>query len=176
MQILGILLVLINITTVVGPITGVAIMYQDHMEELVIPPEMAQMINNTITIGQQTTLAEVVGAEFDNESRTATLTVLFTNPLNYTLTLKSISADVVCALHDVTLGQIALSQEVELPAAGTTQAVLICNWLESAESHFQAEHPGATSIDVNLVGFTANINDITVQTDEPIEIPNVPIA
>ena len=175
-QILGILLVLINVATVVGPVTGVAIMYQGNMEELVIPPEMTQIINNTITVGQQTTLAEVVGAEFDNVSRKVTLTVNFTNPLNYTLTLKFLSADVVCALHNSTLGQIALSEQVSLPAAETTQAIIICNWTENAEGHIQAEHVGATSIDANLVGFTANVNDVTVETDEPIGIPNVPIA
>jgi hypothetical protein len=177
MQIIGLILVLINVGTIVAPIAGMAIVYQDHIESLVIPPELTQILNSTVAVGQEsTTLAKIVGVEFDNASRTMALTVNFTNPLNYTLSLKSFAADVECTLHNYQLGHLELGNAFDLPAAETTQAIINCTWTQSGESHFQTEHPGATSIDLNLAGLTVNVNDITMQMSEPIGIPNVPIV
>ncbi len=177
MQIIGLILVLINVGTIVAPVAGMAIVYQDHLTDLVIPPELTQILNNTIAVGQETTtLAKIVGVQFDNVTRTVTLTVDFTNPLNFTLTLKSFSADVECTLHHYPLGHLDLGNAVDLLAAETTQTIISCTWTESGESHFQTEHPGASSIDLNLVGLTVNVNDIIMQMSEPIGIPNVPIV
>lgn len=177
MQIIGLILVLINVGTIVAPIAGIAIVYQDHIENLVIPPQLTQILNSTIAVGQDTTsLAKIIAVEFDNTSRTITLTVNFTNPFDYTLSLTSFTADVQCSLHNFTMGHLELSNVVILPASGTVSGTVIGTWTQTGEMHFQAKHSGATTIDLNLVGLTLTINDVTMQIDEPVGIPNVPIV
>ena len=122
------------------------------------------------------TLAESVSAEFDTASRTATLTVNFTNPLNYTLSLESITAEGQCPDHNFTIGQFNLPYTINLPATETTQIIIVCTWTQNAEDHFQAEHSSETTIDINLLGFTANFNGVCLQLSDPINIPNIPIV
>jgi hypothetical protein len=177
MQILGILLVLINISAITAPVAGVAIVYQDHIQDAVIPPQLTHIINNEISLGADpTTLAEFVAVEFDNESRTFRLTINFTNPLNYDLGLKSLDAEVQCASHNSVIGQISLGNTVDLSAEETTSVIVICTWTQSAENHFQAEHTDEKTIDINLMGFTANFNDIHLQVSDPILVSDVPIV
>ncbi len=176
MQALGILLVLINVATIAGPVVGVAIVYNDNLTALVIPPELTQLLNSTIALGNQATLAQVVDLHIDNNSRIMTLTVDFTNPLNYTLSLNSFSANVECYEHNYPLGYLNLTNPIPLPAAQTTQVDFVCTWTSSAENHFQTSHPGATTIDLNLVGLVINVNDVNLAMSEPIEIPRLPIV
>jgi hypothetical protein len=176
MQAIGIILVLINVLTVAGPVVGVAIMYQDNLTELVVPPEVTRILNNTIAITEQTPLVKIVSFELNNATRTVTLTANFTNPLNCTLSLRSMSANVICKSHSYTLGQLTLGQEVDLPALEMTPVIAVCTWTGTAEIHLQMEHAGATSLDVILVGFAVNVNDMNMEMSEPIEIPNVPLT
>jgi hypothetical protein len=177
MQIVGILLLLLNIGTIAAPMAGVAIVYQDHIQDVIIPPQLTDMINNTISLGADpTTLVKFVAADFNNVTRTVTLTVDFSNPLDYTLRLKSLTADVQCAAHDFILGQFNLVYPIDLPGEQTTQVTLSCFWTENAENHYRIQHSGETTIDIELMYFTANVNDITMQLTEPISVPDVPIV
>ena len=177
MQIIGILLVLLNVGSIAAPMAGIAVVYQDNLEEIVLPPQITDMINNTVSLGADpTTLVEFVDAEFDNVSRTITLTVDFTNPLDYALNLKLLNADVQCAEHDFNIGQMNLAAAVELPATVTTRTVVICTWTESAENHFRLSHSGESTTDVNLMYLTVNVNDITIQLTDPVNIPDLPIV
>jgi hypothetical protein len=176
MQALGILLVLINVVTIAGPVVGVAIVYQNNLTELVIPPELTQLLNSTVVLGNQATLAQVLNVQIDNNSRTLTLTVGFTNPLNYTLTLNSFDATLECSQHHYFFGNLNLVSPVALPAALTTEVNLVCLWSTEAEAHVRAAHPGATNIDLNLLGLIINVNDINVALSNPVGVPNVPIA
>jgi hypothetical protein len=177
MQVIGLILILINIGAITAPLAGVAIVYQDHIQDVVIPPQITDMINSAVSLGvDPTTLAKIVAAEFDNASRLATLTINFTNPLNYTLNLKSLTAEIQCASHNYNLGQANLGTPIELPAIETTPVIIFCTWTQNAENHFQAQHPSESTINVNLVNFTVNFNDVYLQLSDPISIPNVPIA
>jgi hypothetical protein len=175
-QFVGILLVLLNVGSIVAPVAGVAIVYQDHIQDIVIPPQLTDMINDTISVGADPrTLATLVSAEFDNASRTATLTVDFQNPLNYTLSLNSLTAEVQCTDHGFALGTFSLAGAVELPAAVSTPVILTCSWTQNAETHFNNQHQGASTVSLSLVGLSVNFNDITVQLTETITIPDVPV-
>jgi hypothetical protein len=177
MQIVGLLLLLINIGSITAPIAGIAIAYQDNIQEIVIPPQLTNVINSTISLGADpTTLVKFVAADFNNVSRTITLTVNFTNPLNYTLSLKSLSADVQCTAHNFNIGQFNLVQPVDLPGEQTTLVTVVCTWTESAENHYSLLHSGETTTDINLMYLTANVNDITMQLTDPISVPDIPIV
>ena len=167
---------MINIVTITGPVAGVAIAYQDHISEIVVPPQVTQVLNDTFNMGQQGSLAEVVDAQFDNASRTLTLTVNFTNPLNYSLTLKSFCANVECSAHGYPLGQVNINEAGIIQPAEAILLTVFGAWTADGEAHIQTEHAGATSLDINLTGTVINMNDITIEITEPIEIPDVPIT
>ena len=175
MQWVGVLLILVNVATIVTPFAVVAVTYQNNLTELVAPPEITQIMNSTFS-GAQFQMPVFAGASIDNSSRTATLTFNFTNPLNYNLTLKDVSADVFCSAHNFTLGQVSLESPVFIPAAQDIQINIVCAWTAEAENHFATEHAGATVIDVNLVNLALNVNEIVLQMSERIGVPNVPIT
>lgn len=175
MQAVGVILTLITIATVLGPMATVVIQYNNNLSELVVPHEVSEMLNSTIGTGQFE-MPVFVGSQYDNATHTATLTVNFTNTFAYSLTLKSISGDVQCTLHNQTLGFLSLKNTVEIPAGETTQIPVICTLSENAESHFQTEHAGATSVDVKVLDLNVNVNDVTVQLSESVDLPNIPIV
>ena len=186
MQAIGIILLLISIGTIVGPVGAVVVMYRDNLIQLVIPPQINDIINgngiNTITqdngsSGPGGFLAPVfVGAQIDNASRTFTVTVNFTNTFNLNLTLNGLSAGVECSQHNYPLGTISTNGVIEVLSGETTQITISGPWTQDAENHFTTEHAGATAIDVNLVNLTIDVNGITVQQSEPISVGSVPLT
>ena len=49
MQLLGVLLILIYVGAAVGPVAGVVIAYNGNLQEMVIPPEVQNMVANTFS-------------------------------------------------------------------------------------------------------------------------------
>jgi hypothetical protein len=186
MQAVGIILLLISIGTTVGPVGAVVVIYRDNLVQLVVPPQINDIINsnsaiNTITqdngiSGQGGFLTPVfVGAQIDNVSRTFAVTVNFTNTFNLNLTLNGLSAGVFCSQHNYPLGNIGINGVIEVLSGETTRITVSGAWTQVAENHFTTEHAGETAIDVNLVNLTVNVNGITVQQTEPISVGSVPL-
>jgi hypothetical protein len=186
MQAVGLILLLISIGTVVGPVGAVVVMYRDNLVQLVVPPEINDIINGNSTLANITQdngasgsggfLTPVfVGSQIDSMSRTFTVTVNFTNTFNLNFTLNGLTAGVVCSQHNYPLGNINLNGVIEILSGETTQITASGSWTQDAENHFLTEHLGATAIDVNLVDLTINVNGITVQQTEPISVGSVPI-
>ena len=173
MRVLGVFFVLLNIITLVGPVLGVVLAYQDNLKGMVIPPQVENMMSGSLFTGGKFELPRFVSATPDVAGRTVTLVFEFTNPFHYDLMVKSISADVECSLHGFTLGQASLVEPTNIPAGETVELAIRCDWTEEAENHFNAEHPGATNIDANVVGLAINVNDITIESDEkyPVCVP-----
>jgi hypothetical protein len=192
MQTIGIILLLISIGTIVGPVGAVVVMYRDNLTEIVLPPQLSDIINgnssifvannngdgsNAATSLEQQVLAPVfVGAQINNVSRTFTVTVNFTNTFNYDLTVNSISAGVECSQHNYPLGSISLNGVVAVLAGQSSQITVSGTWTQDAENHVRIEHPGAISVNVNLIDLTINVNGIVIQETEPISVGDVPIT
>ncbi len=177
MQAVGVILVLINVLTLAAPFAVVAVTYQDNLSEAVVPPQVAQIMGETFPSGLEFTLPTFVDATVNNTSRIVTLTVNFTNPLNYNLTLKEVSADVVCRAHNFSLGHADVAGPLSIPAAGSVQVNIVYVWTQAAENHFLSMHEGATSVQVNLNNVAVNVNDITLELPESIECPvDIPLT
>jgi hypothetical protein len=147
---------------------------------MVIPPQVENMMSGGSFVGK-IGLPQFVSATPDLAGRTVILVFKFTNPFNYDLMVKSISADIVCSLHDFTLGHASLVEPTNIPAGATVELTIRADWTEEAETHFLTEHSGATNIDAKVVGLRINVNDITVESNEayavsvptggPLELP-----
>ena len=166
MRVLSVFFVLLNVITLVGPVLGVVLAYQDNLKGMVIPPQVENMVSGSMLTGGKFELPQFVSATPDLAGRTITLVFEFTNPFNYDLMVKSISANIECSLHGFTLGNASLVQPTKIPAGETVELIILASWTEEAETHFQTAHPGATNIDAKVVGLKVNVNDITVESDE----------
>ena len=185
MNILGALLVILNVVSILGPIAGVALVYQSNLEEMVIPPQLQEIMNGggsgsdlnglSLLTGEDVQLPQFVSATANPATRTITIILNFSNPFKTNLNMKSISADIVCSAHGFVLGQASLAQPTILVGKQTTEMTIICQWTIDAETHFSTAHLGSSGVDVDVKGLTINVNDITIQSEESYHIPNLPI-
>jgi hypothetical protein len=187
---IGVFFVLINVITLVGPVLGVVLAYQDNLKGLVVTPQVENMMSGgSFLTGGKFDLPQFVSATPDLAGRTVSLVFEFTNPFDYDLTVKSISADIVCSEHGFLLGHASLAEPTNIgesatvamdfveptliPAGATAELNIRADWTEEAEVHFRTEHPGAPNIDAKIVGLKINVNDITVESNAayPISVP-----
>ena len=175
---LGALLVILNVVTILGPVAGVVIVYQNNLQGMVVPSQVQDLLtgNSTIFSGQNFTYPQFVSSTTNVESRTVTIVFNFTNPFDYDLMINSVTANIVCKEDNFTLGQASLAQPVDIPANQTVNLVVNCQWTQEAENHFATVHQGASSLDVTVTGLTINVNDITVTPSQSFDIPNIPLS
>jgi hypothetical protein len=190
MQALGLILILLNVGVIVGPIAGVVVVYHNNLLEMVVPPEVQQIVGNTINTitlsspdnrsnqgnpsNVNLELPQYVSASYDPIARTVTAVFNFTNPFNVTLAINSLSADVQCHAHGFLLGQAALSSPVEIASMQTADLTVVFTYSTAAEEHFQTEHAGQSTVNVDLKNITINISGITVETPETYNV-DIPI-
>ena len=168
------ILTVISIVIVVVPIMGVVLMNQGNLLGLVIPPEVNKIADNFMSgrgfsIPQMEPLGE---PQYDEFSRTVTMTYKFSNTSPYPISIDSISGDVECAEHSFHLGTVTLDKPVSIDAGETKTLTLLGTWTEAAISHFQSSHAGEKTVDAKLVGFTVNVKGFQIRMDQNTEIPN----
>jgi hypothetical protein len=192
MQILGLILILINVGAIVGPIAGVVIVYRSNLQELVVPPEVQEIVDQTIKSftssnpnnpsgnpdepsGGNLALPMYVSSSYDPVGRTVTAIFNFTNPFNFSISINEVSADVQCHAHSFMLGHAAMNNPVEVPPMQTADITVIFAWTEAAQEHFQTAHAGQTTINVDLLNITLNVSGIGIETPETYNV-DIPIS
>ena len=170
MQILGLILVLINVGAIGAPLAAVAVVYQNNLFEIVVPPEAEEIVSDMIESGSELKLPEYESYSYDPASRTASVTFKVTNPLSVDLTVNSIAADVKCSNHNFALGHAALSNPAQLAAEETVTMTVVFAWTQEAEEHFLTGHIGEPNIDISLVNLVFDVSGITVETPEAITL------
>jgi hypothetical protein len=176
MQKIRLLLTLITLATIVGPIAGILLVYQNNLLGLVIPPEVNKIMNGTFVTGNPLEPPVFVDSHYNVTSQTVALTFRFTNPFNFDLTINAMSADIECDVHNFPLGHATLNNPVSIRASETATITILGTWTQEAISHFQTAHAGAKSIDAKLVGLTFGLQGISIQSNEHIKILNVTIS
>lgn len=170
------LLILITLATIAGPVMGIMVLYRNNLMGLVVPPELTEIAGGTFLNNGSLEPPKFMNSQYDLTSRTVTLTFNFTNPLNFDLTIKTMSANIECTLHKLPLGHATIKDPVVILPNETAIITVLGNWTEDAISHFQSAHADAKSIDVDLVGLKIDVSGINIQMKERINVPNVPIT
>lgn len=174
-------LILTVITIVINavPVAGVLLMYQNNLLGLVVPPEINTIVNDVVVPEEQLGgfLGNVtfVDSHYDTASRTATLTFEVTNPLQFDMTVDSMSADVRCDEHDFPLGHAIINNPVAISASETAEIDVAGTWTQDALHHFLTAHAGAKNVDVELTEISVTVNGVSIQTGEVIKIPDFPV-
>jgi hypothetical protein len=175
MNILAVLLILIYAGAVAGPVTGVAMMYSDNPVEMIIPPEVQEIVTSTVDTEKPIELPQVVSSSYDPATQTVTAIFNFTNPLDVDLRINWLSADIECTSHAFALGHAQLSGPVEINKDATAMITVVFVWTQSAEAHFVTSHAGATTIDINLINLGIDVSGITIEAPESMTV-NVPLS
>ncbi len=195
MQLLGVLLILINVGAIVGPIAGVVIVYRNNLQDLVVPPEVEQMVTNTMNTltssnpdnsnsGQSNAgntegalaLPMYVSSTYDAVAKTITAVFNFTNTFsNFTIVINSVAADVQCHAHSFMLGHAAMANPVEVPPLQTVDLTVVFSWTDAAQQHFETAHTTESSINVDFVNIAVNVSGISIQTPETYNV-DIPLS
>ena len=168
MQLLGLLLLLLNVGSIAAPIAGVAIVHSENITEIIIPPEVETIVDETVNAASSFEMPQFIEARWDEESNTCEVTFSFTNTFDFDLTLNEVSANIKCTEHGVALGHAALSEKVHLVPTETQIITVVFSWTEEAENHFINEHSNQTNVDVTLYDLVLDVSGINIETPEQI--------
>jgi len=195
LQAIAVILLLITIGTTVGPVGAVVIMYRDNLPGLVVPPQVQELMSGNTAIlaqnvinddsnGDQGTtdlgtigfvMPTFVSATVDATAKTFTVTVNVTDFLNYDLTLKTINATVVNSDDNNPIASIQLTDSQTIAAGQSALVTVSGKWTQAAEEYY-ISHPNAESINVKLTDVAIDVNGVTVQTSQPIDIGTIPLS
>lgn len=190
MQVIGIILILISVGTVVGPVGAVAIIYRDDLSQLVITPQIRDIINGNSPIipvnnnanngkGGGSSLSglmspTLVSAQIDEAAHTFTGIFTITNTLNYDLTLNSFSANVEITQNHIQASSISLSNPVTVPAGETSQLAISGSWTQAAQDYIINNYSSTASVEVFIVGAEVNVSGVVIQSSGTIDAGNIP--
>ncbi len=118
-------------------------------------------------------MPQYVSSSYDEAARTVTAVFNLTNPLNMSLTVNVVSADVKCHAHLFMLGHASMPNPVDIPPAKTVELTVVFTWTEAAQEHILNSHAGEATINVDLVNISVNVSGITLDVPETynIDIP-----
>jgi hypothetical protein len=179
---LRVVLILVTLSIFFLPLAGALVLYRNDLLGLVVPGNLVNLSNssNPLNISGVSPVGtfvppQYVNSTYDNASRTFSLTFSYTNPLPLGLTVSSMSCEVQDTADSFPLGAASLAHPVTMAAGQTVDVTLIGNWTAGAISHFQTAHPGAKTIDVDLVNMTVDAGGINLGLKNRITVPDVPI-
>jgi hypothetical protein len=175
MQLLGLLLILLNVGAIATPIAGVVLLNSNDLSQIIIPSEIEEIISTTMVNEESIELPQYVSSSYDQSSRTAQVIFSFTNPFEFDLTLNTVSANIICLDHNVDLGHIALDEVVLIEQEETKEIIVNFIWNISAENHFLSQHIDESAIDVKLVAIRLDVSGISIEVPEEIII-SLPIV
>jgi hypothetical protein len=176
------LLTVITIAIVVIPIVGMLLAYQDNLLGLFVPPEIVETADALFGGGGDNGSGmeppTIVGEpEYDEESRTFSVTFQYINSLPIDVTIKSLTGNIECDKHRFPLGNTSLSKPVSIDAGETGTLTVVGTWTEEAISHFETAHKHEETVDVVLVDFVVDISGIKIELDQSqmeqtMQVPN----
>ena len=175
LHVLGLILVLINVGAIAAPVTAVVVMHQSNLVEIIVPPEVEEIVTNTFSVGPSFSLPQLIDSEYNQEDRTVAATFSFANPFAFELRVNSLFADVQCSEHSFMLGSASLKEAVQLNPDQSTIITVVFRWTEAAESHFKTEHAEANNISIDLVNIAIDVSGIDIETPEHVNLA-VPIV
>jgi hypothetical protein len=189
MQVVGVVLLLISVGLVVGPVGAVVIIYRDDLTGLVIPSEIQGALNGDTSFilndnfgsqdGDLDTLLSsfvaptFVSATFDQTTNTFNVKVNVTNPLNYNLTLNTLTAQIQTP-EGQHLATIDTANPIIIPSGQSTIIQVDGTWTQAGESFITA-HIQDPEITVALANMVVDVNGIRVARDNPITV-TIPIS
>jgi hypothetical protein len=192
MQVVGVLLVILSVSLVAAPVGAVVIIYRDDLTGLVVPPEIKGVLNGDTSFilnddvkaiegysdDPNDILSNIVTPTFvdayvDESTRTFTVRVNVTNPLNYDLTLNELSTDVQ-SIQGQTLASVNVAHSYTMTSGESTIIEVRGYWTQAGEG-FITDHWYDQSITIALANIVVDVNGVRVERGEPLTV-SLPIT
>jgi len=137
----------------------------------VVPPQIKSLVSGGNSTGSQSQpqfqTPQIVGQpQYNAQTGAFALSFNFTNPLTNGISIDNLSAEITSADYSVSLGNISLSQPINI-ASGETSIINISGILnQNAISQLEAQNPGVNSINISLENLNVEVAGITVHMDQ----------
>lgn len=92
-------LTILSIAIIVGPIVGVVYAYRGNLVGLALPPELKSLASGNYSASRFQPPMRAGQPTYDPVAKTFTFSFKFTNPLQNTISVENISANVICKDH-----------------------------------------------------------------------------
>lgn len=156
-------LTILSVVIIVCPIVGAVYAYRDDLAGLVLSPELKILVSGDFSASRFQPPILQGQPSFDLATNTYTFDFKFTNPLQNTISLENISADVVCKEHRDLLGCVLIDQPVSItPGESVVIGASGC-WTQVTFDHFKISHSGPEDDDINVSFKNLNVNVAGVQ-------------
>jgi hypothetical protein len=205
MQAVGVILTLITIGTILGPIGAVVIIYREDLTQLVIPPELNNLIknngdnnnnngfnpndnngfnpndnSNNYNVSVDNGFSDLfnprfISAEIDKETGTCTINFELTNSMDYPVTLNALDANIAVTQDMYPAGTITLTNPVTIPSKQTTLVIVTGYWTQDAKNYINNNYSEATSVELYSTNMTVNANGMSIQITEIINLGSIPV-
>jgi hypothetical protein len=181
---LKIFLTILSIAITVVPLMTVVYIYRDNLIGLVAPPELMSLTNGD---GGNSVGSSILNPDtpfeppqsvgeptYDPNTRTATFTFNFTNPLKTPISIGELSAGINVHEDGFHLGDVNISQPVTFKP-GQTELITAYGVLSSdAINYLKTQHAGASYINVDFTNLNLEVSGIKIQIDQQ-NVGNIPI-
>jgi hypothetical protein len=172
-----ILLTVLSILIIVLPIVTVVYAYQNNLMGLVLPPEIMNMANggsNSALTSQFQAPQSVGEPQYNPETKTATFTFNFTNPLSTPINVNTLEAGIVSHDDGTFLGNVSIEKALILAPGQTVDITALGKVSDEAINYFKTLHPGQNYINIDFVNLNVDIAGVKVQVYRQ-NVGNIPI-
>ena len=164
-------LTVLSILIVIGPLAGAAFVYRDNLVGLVVPPQVKSLVSGGDSTGSQSQPQfqppQLVGQpQYNAQTGAFTVSFNFTNPLTNEVSIDKLSAEVQSEEGGASLGNISLSQPIQI-TPGETSIINVSGVLsQAAISQFEAQNPGVNGINISLANLNVDVAGVNVHMDQ----------
>jgi hypothetical protein len=170
-------LTVLTVAIIVLPIIGVVYAYRGNLVGLVLPPELESLASGNYSTSRFQPPTPAGQPTYDPATNTVTFSFTFTNPLENTIELENLSANVICKDDGFLLGNVSVNQPITI-APGKTGTINASGcWTQGALDYFKAYHSGPEDDDINvsLENLNVNVAGIQMHMDELADAGWVPL-
>ena len=165
-------LTVLSILIIVVPLAIVVYEYRNNVDGLVIPPEIQSLENGgnsnstgSISAQPQFQPPQLVSQQYNSQTGAFAVSFNFTNPLSNSVSIDSLSAEVVSS-DGAALGNISLDQPIQI-TPGETSNINVSGLLDqNAISQLEAQNPGLSGINISLANLNVNVAGISVHMNQ----------
>jgi len=162
------ILLAVSLIIFLGPLGTALVMYRNNLLGLVIPDVSG-------LLGEQGFKLEYADCQLDLTG-SSMLKLKVINPFNVKLKLNSISMEVLCSEHSISLGYASRNTPQDILAKTTVIIELQLTFTPQGQAHIYSEHLGS-DLYIDLKNAKLNISGMEISSDElgnrlgPIGIP-----
>ena len=168
-------LTLVSIAIIVGPIAGAVFLYRDNLLGLVVPPQVKSLLKGNSSGSQFQPPISVGEPQYNPTTGTGTLTFNFTNTLTNAVSIDKLSGEAISTEYGLTLGNISLSEPINVAPGETATITASGIWNQQAISQFEAQNPGVKSVNVSLENLNVDVAGINLEMTNGSNVGQLPL-